>query len=251
MALVLYGLIAGLFSLVGGFAVIFGSKIVLRFITPLLAFAAGTFLAVSFLDLLPEAVEAVAEPHPIFIAAVVGFCLFFILERLLMKYVHLHPAEELEHRAHTESLPVLVLLGDTVHNFLDGILIAFSYLANPSLGLTATFAVAAHEVPQEIGDFAIMLDSGWSKAKIVAANVLSSLMTLGGVGVGYGLGTMFEARMPYLLAGVAGIFIYIAASDLIPEIHHRSGHQRFYGIVAAFLLGVIVVGYLITFTHAS
>lgn len=245
-----YGLIGGLLSLVGGFAVLLGSKAILRYITLLVAFAAGTFLGVSFLDILPEAVEMVSEPHQIFISVLVGFVAFFVLERSLMRYSHDH-SNPSEHGDHTEALPLLVVLGDSFHNFLDGVAIAFAYVANPALGLTTTLAIAAHEVPQEIGDFAVLLDRGWSKTKIMVVNIFSSLLTLLGVALGYLATSFFGDFLPYLLGGVAGIFIYIAASDLIPEIHHRSGHKNLYGVLGAFLLGLALIWYLTSLTHAE
>lgn len=229
-----------------------GSQWIKKITTLLLAFAAGSFLGVSFLDLLPEAVKAVDEPHAVFMAALGGFCLFFLLERFIMRYVegrHEDKSNPTTHHEHTESLPTLVIVGDTLHNFLDGIAIAIAYVANPALGLTATLAVAAHEVPQEIGDFSILLDQGWSKLKILWVNIISSLLTLVGVGVGFMAASRLESTLPYLLGGVAGIFIYIAASDLIPEIHHRAGHRHVYRILIPFLLGLVLMGYLINLTH--
>ncbi len=250
--LLLYGLIAGLFSLIGGVAVLLGAKVFVKIMTPLMAFAAGAFMGVSFLDLLPEAVEAMAEPEPAFMALLAGFFTFFALERFLMKYLRKDLSDgHAGHGDHTESLASLIVLGDTLHNLLDGIVIALAYVANPALGLTTAFAVAAHEVPQEIGDFAILLDRGWSKMKIFTVNVVSSLMAVVGVVVGYYAVSSFENKLPFLLAGVAGIFIYIAASEIIPEVHHRAGHKNLYRILFAFLLGLVLIGYLVGVTHAE
>src|SRR3989338_775620 len=156
MELIFYGLIGSLLALVGGFIVLWRAEQVKKIMSSLLAFAAAAFLGVAFLDLLPEAVETVEEPHFVFIAFLIGITVFFTLERTLMKY-HKHSHEHLEHDDHTESLPALIILGDSLHNFLDGIAIAIAYVANPALGLSTALAVAAHEVPQEIGDFAILL----------------------------------------------------------------------------------------------
>ena len=248
--LIFYGLIASVFSLVGGLIVLWRSDFIKKITTWLLVFAAGAFLGVGFLDLLPEAIEAVDEPHYIFIATLVGFFLFFGLERLLMRYFPHHEGGH-GHQEHTESLPVLIVIGDTLHNFLDGIVIALAYVANPALGLATTLAVAAHEIPQEIGDFAILLDQGWSKMKIFLVNIVSSLTTLLGVGAGYFAATLFEPGLPYLLGATAGIFIYIAASDLIPEVHHRAGHKHAYRILIVFLASLLLVGYLIFATHGE
>ena len=225
------------------------SRAVLKIIVWLISFSAGAFLAVAFLDLLPEAVKMVAEPHWVFIAALVGFSLFFALERILMRHFPKHDSGNTGHAEHTESLPLLVVLGDTLHNFLDGAVIVLAYLANPAVGLATAFAIAAHEIPQEIGDFAILLDQGWSKSKIIVVNLLSSLSTIVGVLAGYYAATFFEGYLAYLLAGAAGIFIYIAASDLIPEIHHRAGHKHAYRILLVFVASLALTGYLIFLTH--
>lgn len=249
--LLFYGLIAGLFSLVGGLLLIWRADFAKKIITTLLSFAAGAFMGVAFLDVLPEAVELVDEPHNVFIAFLAGFTVFFLLERALMKYRR-HDGKgesDHDHHEHTESLPALVITGDATHNFLDGVLIALAYSANPSLGLATALAIAAHEIPQEIGDFTILLDQGWSKAKIIWMNIVVSLVTIPGILIGYFAASFFESKIAYLLAAAAGIFAYIAASDLIPEIHHRAGHRHVYKISAAFIIGLIAIGYLVTLAH--
>lgn len=253
MQLFFYGLIASLFALVGGVVVLWRSEQVKKIMTSLLAFAAAAFLGVSFLDLLPEAVESVEEPHFVFIAWLAGVAIFFSLERSLMRYLHPHAHEhtghETEHADHTESLPALIILGDSLHNFLDGIAIAIAYVAAPTLGLTTALAVAAHEVPQEIGDFAILLDRGWPRKKVFVVNLLCALATLLGLWLGFAAVTSFASWLPYLLAGVAGIFSYIAMSDLVPEIHHRARHKHLYRVLIPFFAGLILIGYIITLTH--
>ena len=254
--LLLYGLLGALLSLLGGLIFLWKAEAVKKSITPLLSFAAGAFLGVSFLDLLPESVESVTEPHSVFIAFLIGLSAFFALERFLMKYSHNHPDPESEHlhdhADHTETLPSLVILGDTLHNFIDGVIIALAYLANPALGLATTLAVAAHEIPQEIGDFVILLDQGWSKKKIILVNLFSSLATIMGIVVAYyTTSTLVEGWLPYLLASVAGVFTYIALSDLIPEIHHRARHKYFFRVLAAFAIGLLLVGYVVSLSHGA
>lgn len=244
--LIFYSLIGGVFSLIGGLLLLLNYKLVQHLITPLLSFAAGAFLGAALLDLLPEALETALKPQPILLALLLGFVAWFIMERLIMTYFFKHRATQETHSDHTESLPVLLILGDSLHNFLDGIVIALAYVANPALGLTTTLAVAAHEIPQEIGDFSVLLYRGWSKKKVVLINVWQSLLTIPGVFFGFYLGRAFEPQLPYLLAAAAGIFIYLAASDIIPEIHHRAGHKQFFPVVLPLLLSLTVVG-LLTF----
>jgi zinc and cadmium transporter len=251
MQLIFYGLIGSILALVGGIFVLWRHEQIRKVMTSLLAFAAAAFLGVAFLDLLPEAVEAVEEPHFVFISFLIGLTLFFTLERTLMRHFHKHEHEHTERDDHTESLPPLILLGDTLHNFLDGIAIAVAYVADPALGLTTAIAVAAHEVPQEIGDFAILLDRGWSRTKVFLVNVFSAAGALLGILVGYTAVNAFESWLPYLLAGVAGIFTYIALSDLIPEIHHRARHKHLYRVLIPFVIGLILIGYLIMLTHGE
>ncbi|MBP9686272.1 MAG: ZIP family metal transporter [Candidatus Doudnabacteria bacterium] len=249
--LILFGLIAGLFSLVGGVLLTLRMDWVRKAMLPLLAFAAGSFMGVSFLDLFPEAVEAVAEPHYIFAAALAGFFLFFVLERLFTQYAHKDTEDVHNHSEHTEAISWLVVIGDSLHNLLDGVVIALVYIANPAVGLSTAFAIAAHEIPQEIGDFAVLLDRGWSRAKVIAVNVLSSLLNLVGIAIGYYGGMKLEGSLPYLLAGVGGIFVYIAACDLIPEVQDRAKHKFTGRILLAFLFGLGLTAYLALRAHGT
>ncbi|MDP4030896.1 MAG: ZIP family metal transporter [Patescibacteria group bacterium] len=244
--LIFYSLIGGVFSLAGGLLLLWKYTWIQRLITPLLSFAAGAFLGAALLDILPEVLEKTSRPQPFLVALLVGFVVWFILERLIMTYFFQHRHRQETHSDHTESLPLLLILGDSLHNFLDGIVIALAYVANPALGLTTTLAVAAHEIPQEIGDFSILLYRGWSKRKVVLINVLQSLLTVPGAILGYYLGQAFAPQLLYLLAAAAGIFIYLAASDIIPEVHHQAGHKQFFPVVLPLLLSLTLVG-LLTF----
>jgi zinc and cadmium transporter len=246
--LLFYALVGGLFSLIGGLALLLKPTLTNRFLPSLVGFGAGAFLAAALLDILPEAIEMVEEPHPVFIAVTAGFVAFFAIERFIMRFLGPR-AEHKGHSEHTESLPYLLIAGDTFHNFLDGVVIALAYVANPTLGLTATLAIAAHEIPQEIGDFAVLLKVGWKKWAVVAVNVAQSLVTIPGVFIGYYLGHTIEPMLPYLLAFAAGIFLYIAGSDLIPEIHHRSGHSHFLRAVIPVTLGIIILYFLSSLAH--
>lgn len=248
--LILYSLIGGLFSLVGGVLLLFRPHLTHRFIIPLIAFGAGAFLGAAFLDILPQALETASEPHDVLRAVLTGFILFFILERLIMKYFRPHH-EHGAHADHTESLPFLLIAGDSFHNFLDGIVIALAYVANPVLGLPTALAIAAHEIPQEIGDFSVLIQLGWKKSVVLGVNILQSLLTIPGVLLGFYLGQIVEPYLPSFLGIAAGIFIYIAASDLIPEIHHRAGHKDFWRVVLPTVLGILILSYLTTLAHGQ
>lgn len=246
-ALLLYVLIGSIVSLAGGLLLLWRAEFARKITVYLFAFGAGAFIGISFLDLLPEAIEMTGEPHPILLAALAGFTAYFALERTLMK--HLHRGLKHEHHEHSEALPWMTVIADTAHNFLDGIVIALAYAANPILGLPTALAIAAHEVPQEIGEFSILLDQGWSKAKIIAANAVSAFAAFLGVGLAYFALPFWDASLPYLLGAVSGIFFYIASSQLIPEIHHRAGHREAYRILVAFIAGVVVIGYVVALAH--
>ncbi len=244
-----YSLIGGLFSLGGGLLLLWKPSLTQKIIVPLVAFGAGAFLSAALMDILPEALESGSEPHPILLSTLGGFFAFFVLERFLMTHVLKPHASHREHSDHTESLPVLLIAGDSLHNILDGVIIGLAYVANPLLGLPTALAIAAHEVPQEIGDFAVLLKIGWRRRTIVAVNVLQSLLTIPGVLIGYSVGQSVEQYLPTLLGMTAGIFLYIAGSDLIPEIHHKAGHTYFLRAVIPTLLGIVTLSYLRTLTH--
>ena len=235
-------------SLGGGMLLLWKPELTKKIITPLIAFGTGAFLSAAFLDLLPEAVEQYREAQPVFAATLAGFMAFFTFERLVMRYIKGKRVEH-EHSEHTEPLPYLLILGDSLHNFIDGIVIAIAYVANPALGLPTALAIAAHEVPQEIGDFSVMLHLGWSRARVVGINVAQSLMILPGIWLGFALGSVVQPQLPILMGFTAGIFIYIAASDLVPELHHHAGHKHLWRVILPMIASIMMVNWLVGMTH--
>jgi zinc and cadmium transporter len=208
-----------------------------------ISFAIGALLAVAFWGLIPEAFEH-AKPDQIQLLSgtiLAGILGFFVLEKLLIwrhchfgeceahgddehqhpeNYQHNHDAHSHGHGAKTAG--IFIILGDSIHNFVDGVLIAAAFLMDPHLGIVTSLAVATHEIPQEVGDFAILLQSGYSQRKALFYNVLSSLTTVvGGVLAYFSLETLHE-KLPYFLALAASSFIYIAVADLIPSLHKRT-----------------------------
>lgn len=248
IGLLLYALIAGFFSLIGAALLLWHKQFSPRILTALLSFAAGTFLAAVFFEMLPEAVGSVTKPHAVFMFVLIGFTGFFVLERLSMRFLVMR--DKHAHAEHTEALPLLMIVGDSLHNFIDGIVLALSYVANPALVLPTALAIAAHEIPQEVSDAVVFLKLGWAKKQILLLNIYQSLLTLPGVLVGLWFGNMFETALPYLLALAAGIFLYIAASDLIPEIHHSTRHKNVAIAVLPFVSATIVMYFLLNLTHA-
>lgn len=206
--------------------------------TYLVSFAAGVMLTASFIDLLPEALEKAGETN-IFIPAFLGILVFFFLERFVLWFHHHDSAHG------TKPAPILILLGDGVHNFIDGVAIAATFLTNPSLGVVTTLAIAAHEIPQEIADFSVLIHGGLSKSKALLFNLISAITALAGAVGGYFFLEKLEGFLPILLAFTAGMFIYIACSDLIPELHRDFQRQKSWIQSIPFIAGVAVLWFLI------
>lgn len=234
-------------SFVGALFLFLNVKKVENMLYPLVSFAAGTMLAVAFFDLIPKAVE-IADGLPVFTFIFSGIVIFFVVEKLLYWY-HCHNGRcETHHginrKGHIQMVkPVaaLNLFGDGIHNFLDGAIIAASFLVDTSLGIVTTFAVILHEIPQEIGDFTVLIYSGLSRGKALFFNFLSALTALLGAFVAFFFNEFVQMGEPILLSFAAGGFIYIAAADLIPELHHDQKFPRSLIQLAWFAIGVVVI----------
>jgi zinc and cadmium transporter len=190
----------------------------------LVSFAIGALLGAAFLEVIPHAFEY-GRPHVAAGAILGGIFAFFLLEKLLL-WRHCHTENCEVHDTHT--LPhdhgrtgTLIVVGDTVHNFVDGILIAAAFLQSTQLGVITAVAIVAHEIPQEVGDFLILLHSGYSRARALVLNMLSSLATLVGGVLGYFALQTLQQWEPVLLGIVAASMIYVAVADLIPGLHRR------------------------------
>ncbi|NIP67067.1 ZIP family metal transporter, partial [Candidatus Bathyarchaeota archaeon] len=217
--------VVSLFSLIGIYALSLKEETLHRILLILVAFSAGSILGAAYLDLLPEAIELVEE-SVVFIYIVSGFVSFFFLERFIYWY-HGHPHEEdisatFAERESTKGFAYLNLLGDGVHNFIDGMIIAASFLVPEggfSVGLATTIAVIFHELPQEMGDYGILIYGGFKRSVALLLNFLVALtVVLGGLSAIFFIGAV-EALSGFLIALSAGGFIYLAASELIPELH--------------------------------
>ena len=222
------------FSLLGGIAsVILASSFLLlsentrNFAVPhLVSFAVGALLGASFLGLLPHALEHehAIDPHDIGLTLLLGLLSFFILEKLVL-WRHCHHdhcdghlpeiTDQTKHQ-HNQAAGTLILIGDTIHNFVDGILIAAAFMTDIHLGIVTALAIAAHEIPQELGDFVILLHSGFNRKKALLYNILSSLGTVAGALLAYFALEGMHHILPYILVVAASSFIYIAVADLIP-----------------------------------
>jgi len=206
------------------------SKIVLF----LVSLSAGAMLGGAFLHLLPEALEETGATE-MFLITLLSFVLFFLIEKIF-HWRHCHDGDCKIH-----TFGYMNLLGDGVHNFIDGVIIAATFLVDFKLGMVTTLAVALHEAPQEIGDFGVLIYAGFKKKKALIINYLIALsVVLGGV-VGYFLSSFFQNITPYLLSFAAGGFIYIAASDLMPEIRKEAKLKRSLVSFLVFILGIILM----------
>ena len=199
------------------------------------AFAAGALLTVSLLDLLPESLEALG-PEIALPTVLAVMAASFLLEQML---AHFHHHEEHRHNELTSAIP-LVLFGDAVHNFLDGVAIATAFLIQPQLGVVVAIATFLHELPQEIGDFGILSAAGWAKLRIIVFNLITAATTFLGAGLALFFVGITDGLSGYLVAIAAGLFLYIATTDLLPKAGARakdvSWHQS-----ALFLAGVIIM----------
>jgi len=190
----------------------------------LVSFAIGALLGAAFLEIIPHAFES-GEAHKVAFSILGGIFGFFVLEKLLL-YRHCHTEHCEVHDQHTSTHDhgrsgTLIVVGDTVHNFVDGVLIAAAFVQSTELGVVTAVAIIAHEIPQEVGDFLILLHSGYSKLRALAVNLLSSTATIfGGVLGYYGL-KLVDGLEPVLLGVVAASMIYVAVADLIPGLHRR------------------------------
>lgn len=210
----------------------------------LVGFSVGLLLAVSFLDLLPEAMEML-DAHRVGATVLAGILILFALEKAaLWRHDHHEDAGHVCHAQHAAGS--IILLGDGLHNFVDGVLIAAAFLQGDALGWATTIAVISHEVPQEVGDFMVLLASGYSRAKALWLNLLSSLTAIVGGVLGWLALSSTQGVIPYVLALAAASFIYIAVADLVPTLHKQRKPVDF---VIQFVLIAIGIGLVLLNAH--
>lgn len=243
--------LAILFSLLGSIGAMAGAALLLAFpdamrqrlLPCLLSYATGTLLGAAFLGMIPKGLE-MAPALAVSGTVLAGLVGFFILEKLVI-WRHCH---DQDCAAHGHRGGTLILVGDAFHNFVDGVVIAAAFLTSPALGVATALAVIAHEIPQELGDFAILLHSGLSKARAFVYNLISSLTTLPGVILGwYWLADVRQA-IPYVLAISAASFIYIAVADLVPGLHRHTTLKSSVTQVLLLLAGIATIA-LFRFAH--
>jgi len=253
-----------LFTLLGGVLSILAAAVFLllsdtrreRVLPHGVSFAVGALLAVALWGLLPHAIEKVGveHVHGLLLTVLIGILIFFLLEKLML-WRHCHASDceahvNMEEHLHLhQPAGTLILLGDAIHNFVDGVLIAAAFLTDAHLGIVTSLAVAAHEIPQEVGDFAILLQSGYSRARSLVYNLLASLATVAGGVLGYfSLGDLHD-WLPYFLAAAASSFLYVAVADLIPTLHKRPHVRETLEQMTMIAAGVLLICWVHDFAH--
>ncbi|MFT7413674.1 MAG: zinc and cadmium transporter [Methylophagaceae bacterium] len=228
-----FSLIGGLLSVMVASSFLLLSNDARNMAVPhLVSFAIGSLLGASFLGLIPHAMEHeyAVDAHTIGLTLLLGLLSFFLLEKMVLwRHCHSDHCEahlpEPDQHNHQENKKkaagTLILVGDTFHNFVDGVLIAAAFMTDTHLGIVTALAIAAHEIPQELGDFVILLHSGFSRKKALYYNMLSSLGTVVGALLAYFTLSDMQHLLPYILIIAASSFIYIAVADLIPGLHHK------------------------------
>lgn len=228
-----------LIAWVGSLTLFLKGELLNKLLLVLVALSAGGLIGGAFLHLLPEAISEVGAASSatlnLFSYLLVGFCIFFVLEQFI-KWCH-------EHYGIHQKKPVsyLVLISDLVHNFIDGLIIAGSFMAGFPLGIVTTLAIALHEIPQEIGDFGVLVYGGFEKTRALIWNYASAGIVIFGGIAGYYLSALVEGAAVLLLPFAAGNFIYIAASDLIPEIKHGEDVRRNLVHFFTFVIGILLM----------
>ena len=259
--IIIFSLIGGVLSVIAASALLLVKDEYHPHILPhLVSYSIGALLGAAFLALLPHAitVNANVDVHDIGLTVLIGLLSFFLLEKMVL-WRHCHSSHCVVHtpgetqesgedqavgHSHDKEKDVsgsLIIIGDSIHNLVDGVLITAAFLTDIHLGIVTSLAVAAHEIPQEVGDFAILLNSGFKRKKALLYNIASSLATLVGAIVAYYSLQSMQHALPYILAIAASSFIYIAVADLIPGLHKRTELRETLQQITLITLGVVTI----------
>ena len=218
-------------------------KLIHRFSFSLVSFAAGALLATAFLDTMKEALEIAGQS--IFLWVTLSFAAFFIIERLFV-FLHHHDEDEVPKDSDELKIPTpFLLFGDALHNFIDGASIAASFLVSFPLGIVTSTTVFVHEIPHELGDFGILIHKGWGRKRVLWFNVATGFAAVIGAILAFYLSHLFKQAIPILLAITTGNFLYLSATNLIPEIHNKAKQSLAVKETIFFLLGVLLIASLI------
>jgi len=238
---ILASIFISLISLIGIFSLLLNEKKLNSLLVLLVGLSAGALIGASFLHILPEAVSSSKNQTSVFFLVVISFIFFFFLEKYLF-WRHCHRG----HECNIHTFVYLNLFGDGIHNFIDGLIIGTTFLIDIKLGLITTLAIVLHEVPQELGDFGVLVYGGFSKYKALFYNFISSLLCFLGVILGYCFANKVTGFIDILLPIAGGSFIYIASCDLIPELHKEPGLKTIF----SFITGILLM-FLLSLYHCS
>jgi len=218
-----------------------------RVVKGLVSLSVGVLLGTALLHVLPEAFESAATPQALFGTLLGGLLFFWLLEKVeLYRHAHHHEGDGHGHHHHFDAQQagrggLSVLVGDSIHNFCDGVIIAAAFLADSGLGVVTALAIVAHEIPQEAGDYIVLLNAGFSRRKALAFNALSGLAAVAGGVLGYFLVGPWQAALPYLLVAASSSFIYVAVADLLPQLQQRLAWRETLAQVAWIGAGLALV----------
>ncbi len=242
LLVIIFSFIGSIFSLIGGLLLIGSKKSAKKLAIYVTPFAAGALIAAVFLDLLPDGLSA-SSTNNVLTGALLGIVGFFYLERFLNWFHHHHEHSE---NIHQQRPVAMIIIGNTLHNALDGVAIAAAFLVSPSAGIITTIAIAAHEIPHEIGDFGLLLARGFNRKKVLIINVLSALAATFAAILTYALGNNHQLPIGLLLGISSGFLLYIALSDLIPTIHDSYDNKKLFDFKPLLLLvGILVVAVMV------
>jgi zinc and cadmium transporter len=245
--IILASLLGGILSVLA--AALFALNARAQYLGGLVSYAIGALLGAVFLNILPEAIELSPSVAAVSGTVLLGILLFFTLEKVLIwrhcHHEHCEAHEPHDHNEHDHGRSgAMVIAGDTFHNFVDGIIIAAAFLVDVHLGIVTALAIIAHEIPQEVGDFAVLLNSGYTKLRAFQLNLISSFATLVGGVLGYVALRDMQSLVPYLLALASSSMIYVAVADLIPGLHKRTQLSDTVQQVLLIVAGVATVALL-------
>ncbi len=233
LLILLSTLIISLISFIGVLTLSFKKKLLKKILLALVALSAGALIGGAFLHLIPESIAEFGDSMLLYV--LIGFAIFFLIEKIL----HWRHCHDPNCKIHTFAY--MNLFGDATHNLIDGLIIGASFIINIQLGIATTIAIALHEIPQEIGDFAVLVHGGFSRARALFVNFLTALTAILGGIISYFLSTVAEASMKYILPIAAGGFIYISASDLIPELRKETNIKKALINFVVFLFGIALM----------
>ena len=231
-------------SLIAIFALAIKENILKKFLIYMVSFSTGALFGGAFIHLLPEVVSEVGFTLSVSLYALSGILFSFIVEKFI-HWRHCHHPEHIHERVY--SFALMKLFGDGVHNLIDGLIIGASYLVSIPAGIATTIAVILHEIPQEIGDFGVLLHGGFSRKKALFLNFVTALTAVVGAIIALSIGIYTEHLTNFLVPFAAGSFIYIAGSDLIPELHKETSIKRSLGQLLALVLGILVMALFVFF----